>query len=45
VAHSLARRSITLPLFPTMTEEDVQYVVAMLRESLEEAAGGVTATA
>jgi dTDP-4-amino-4,6-dideoxygalactose transaminase len=39
VAHSLARRSITLPLFPTMTEEDVQYVVAMLKESMEEVAG------
>jgi dTDP-4-amino-4,6-dideoxygalactose transaminase len=37
VAHDLARRSITLPLFPALTAEDVEYVVAMLRESIDAA--------
>lgn len=31
--------SITLPLFPTMTHSDVEYVVEALRESLAEARG------
>jgi dTDP-4-amino-4,6-dideoxygalactose transaminase len=44
VAHGLGRRSITLPLFPTMTPEDVEYVVAMLRASIEEVASQRTQT-
>ncbi|MCH7472353.1 DegT/DnrJ/EryC1/StrS family aminotransferase, partial [bacterium] len=36
-AASLARRSITLPLFPTMSEGDVAYAVAMLKDALAEA--------
>jgi dTDP-4-amino-4,6-dideoxygalactose transaminase len=36
VAASLSRRSITLPLFPTMTADDVERVVAALREALGE---------
>jgi len=38
VAASLSRRSITLPLFPTMTTADVTRVVAALREALSEVA-------
>ncbi len=34
VAAGLAQRSITLPLYPTMRPEDVDYVVAMLRQAL-----------
>jgi perosamine synthetase len=36
VAVDLARRSITLPLFPAMTADDVAYVGAMLQEALAE---------
>ncbi len=36
VAADLSRRSITLPLFPSMTLEDVDYTAAMLAESLTE---------
>ncbi|MBN2082100.1 DegT/DnrJ/EryC1/StrS family aminotransferase [bacterium] len=39
VAADLARRSITLPLFPTMAPADVEYVVAMLKEALSEICG------
>jgi len=39
VAADLARRSITLPLFPTMAPADVEYVVAMLKEALGEVCG------
>ena len=39
VALDLSRRSITLPLFPSMTEADVEYAVAMLKESVNEALG------
>lgn len=35
VAASLARRSITLPLYPTMTQDDVEYAVAMLGRALQ----------
>jgi dTDP-4-amino-4,6-dideoxygalactose transaminase len=34
VAAVLSRRSITLPLFPAMTEADVDYVVAMLSRAV-----------
>lgn len=37
VAADLSRRSITLPLFPSMTMEDVDYAAAMLAEALAEA--------
>ncbi len=38
VAADLSRRSITLPLFPSMTEADVEYAVAMLKAALDEVA-------
>jgi len=38
-ALDLSRRSITLPLFPSMTEADVEYAIAMLQESVDEALG------
>ncbi len=34
VAAGLARRSVTLPLFPDMALEDVEYVVASLKAVL-----------
>lgn len=37
VAAELSRRSITLPLYPTMGAADVEYAVAMLHEALEAA--------
>jgi dTDP-4-amino-4,6-dideoxygalactose transaminase len=40
VAASLARRSITLPLFPAMSEADVEYAVAMLKRALGAAGVG-----
>ena len=39
VAADLSRRSITLPLYPTMGEADVEYAAAMLRDALHEVAG------
>jgi dTDP-4-amino-4,6-dideoxygalactose transaminase len=36
VAADLSRRSITLPLFPTMSEADVEYAAAMLKAALDE---------
>ncbi len=33
--HSLAQSIISLPLYPEMSEEQVKYVVAVLRESME----------
>lgn len=38
VAAGLSRRSITLPLFPSMTTADVERVVTALRDALSEAA-------
>jgi dTDP-4-amino-4,6-dideoxygalactose transaminase len=37
VAAQAGARSITLPLFPTMSEGDAEYCVAMLKESIEAA--------
>jgi dTDP-4-amino-4,6-dideoxygalactose transaminase len=39
VAADLSRRSITLPLYPSMTADDVAYVAAMLKDALAEAYG------
>jgi dTDP-4-amino-4,6-dideoxygalactose transaminase len=39
VAADLSRRSITLPLYPTMSEADVEYAVAMLIDALTEVTG------
>jgi dTDP-4-amino-4,6-dideoxygalactose transaminase len=38
VAADLSGRSITLPLFPSMSEADVEYAVAMLKLALDEVA-------
>jgi dTDP-4-amino-4,6-dideoxygalactose transaminase len=38
VAASLSRRTITLPLFPSMTAADVERVVVALRAALSELA-------
>ena len=38
VAADLSRRSVTLPLFPTMGEAEVEYVVGALKDTLAEAA-------
>jgi dTDP-4-amino-4,6-dideoxygalactose transaminase len=37
IAREISRRELTLPLYPTMTEQDVDIVISAFRIALQEA--------
>ena len=45
VTESIAAREVTLPLYPTMKDEDIEYVLLSAAESLAAARKGVTVSA